>query len=141
MHSFIQSFPIWFKSTSVLWYLKTAPRAPTALSDTENLKQAFMNMNSYEQKRKLLASLVEYPVCQAVLQAVLAEYHHYLKMLWAFVLLLLDRMLISHWSVCLYPLILPQKLKGHRDLYLSMWIYVYIFGYNTRCILNPIFLE
>lgn len=45
-------------------------RAPTAVCNAENLKQTFMNMNSYEQKHKLLASPVANRLCQAVLQFV-----------------------------------------------------------------------
>lgn len=37
-------------------------RVPTAVCNIENLKQTFMNMNSYEQKHRLFASLVANPV-------------------------------------------------------------------------------
>ena len=44
-------------------------RVPTAVCNTENLMQTFVNMNSYGQKHKLLPPLMANPLCQAVLHS------------------------------------------------------------------------
>ena len=77
MHSFFifRIFPcvIQIKISCVILKNCMHSRAPATVSKIENLKQTFMNLKSYEQKKhKLLASLVANPLCQAALQSALS---------------------------------------------------------------------
>lgn len=113
-------------------------RVPTAICNIENVKQTFMNMNSYEQKHRLFASLVANPVssCFTICTTSIILFFkisvgiHVITVRWN------ANLTLIYLSISSYP---TSKVAVYRHHHFSMWKYAYIRVGKTCCIQNSLF--
>lgn len=130
---------IWFKSASVLWYLRTACN--------QELQLLFVILRTWskplwtwthEQKHKLLVSLVVNPLSSCFTICTISVML-FVQIVVGIHIVTVGQMLISQWSICLFHPILPHKLQKLYTSPVFSVKHVYKCVSNTCCIQNSLF--